>query len=139
MTDLFADFALPIDRTAKCYIANPATKVRLKDADGNECYIEMHGYHSQPAQTWRNDREEKLRTLGREFTPDENEDDLGEMLARLTVDWQLIAPTGNKIDVPCTYENAKKLFTSAEHRWMRQQVIDWLSELKNFLPPSWIN
>jgi hypothetical protein len=136
-TDLFADFALPTDTTSKCYIVNPATRQRLKDADGEECWIETYGYHSESAQKWRADREETLRKLGRDFNDEENEQDLGDMLARLTVNWQLVAPTGKRVSVECNYTNAKKLYTSPQHRWMRQQLIEWLGNLGNFLPDFW--
>src|ERR1044072_3195839 len=137
--DMCDDFALPTDIAAKVYITNPATKRRLTDADNNECWIEVHGYHSEAAQKWRFDREETLRKLGREMTAEEADVNLAEMLASLTVNWQLIAPTGRKLDVPCNYDTAHKLYTSPEQRWLRQQVLDFLGDLATFAPAGWRN
>jgi hypothetical protein len=139
MTDLFADFAVPADLTGKCYITHPATKKRLRADDGSECYLELRGWHSSVAQEFRFEREERLRRLGREMTGEEAYEDLGDLCAQLTASWNLVTPTGKKLDIECSYENARKLFNSLDHRWMRQQAIDFLNNEANFLPSSWLH
>jgi hypothetical protein len=139
MNDLFADFALPSEATAKCFIVHPITKTKLTDADGNECWIELHGWNSKAAQAYRFEREDELRRLGRDLTSEELYDGLGAMIARLTIAWQLIAPTGQKIAVPCTTENAVSLYNSLDHRWIREQVILFLNSEGNFLPAGWLH
>lgn len=140
MTDLFNDFAIPADLTGKCFITHPAKKSRLKASDGDaECYIEFYGWHSTAAQDFRFEREERLRRLGREMIGEEAYADLGDLIARLTVSWVLITPTGKMLDIPCTYENAKKLYNGLDFRWMRQQVIDFLNNESQFIPSSWKN
>lgn len=139
MPSPFADFALPADLTGQFYPVRPGTGRRLTDAEGRVCVIEMRGWHSKAAQDYRFAREEKLRKLGREFSPQEAYDDLGDMLAVLTASWVLVAPTGRHIDLPCTFDNARALYNDIDQRWLRQQAVDFLNTEGNFVPPGWID
>lgn len=137
MPDMFDDLAVPAELTAQCYILHPGKKTRIKNANGEEAYIEVYGWHSAAAQRFRFEREERMRRLARELSAEESYDDLGDLIAQLTVSWKLITPTGRMLDVECNYENARKLFNGLDHRWLRQQVIDFLNNEANFIPPSW--
>lgn len=137
MPDMFADFALPADLTAKFYPTKPGSLARLMADDGTACEIEFYGWHSKAAQDFRFSREDRLRKLGRDMTPAEAYDDLGDMLATLTVSWVLVAPTRRVLDTPCNFDTARALFNGIDHRWLRQQCIDFLNTEGNFLPASW--
>jgi len=137
MPGLFDDLALPADLSAKFYPTRPGTGRRIADEAGEMCWIELLGWNSRAAQDHRFAREEKLRRTGRLPSPQEDYDDLGEMLARLTVGWQLVAPTGQRIDAVCDFTTARSLWNNPDLRWLRTQAVAFLDAEGNFIPPGW--
>lgn len=53
-----------------------------------------------------------------------------EIIARCTLSWRNVRVDGE--DLPCTLENAKKLYT--RFNWMREQADAFCSDRANFLP-----
>lgn len=137
MPGMFDDFAIAPDLTARFYPTRPGSGRRLTDASGEACWIDLMGWNSKAAQDFRYAREDRLRRLGREMTAQELYDDMGAMLATMTVAWNLIAPTGRRLDVECNHDNAVSLFNSIDQRWLRQQAVDFLNNEGNFVPPGW--
>lgn len=137
MPGMFDDLAVPQDLTARFYPTRPGTARRITDESGEACWIDFMGWGSRPAQDYRFAREDRLRKMGRDLTPAEAHDDLGDLMATVTVAWNLIAPTGRTLGVECTHDNALALFNSIDHRWLRQQAVEFLNSEGNFVPPGW--
>lgn len=143
MPSPFDDFALPADKPARFFPLRPDTAKRItlrpaeEGAPERACWIDLLGWHSEAAQAYRFAREEKLRSMGRDFTPAEAYADLAEMLASLTVAWDLIAPTGRALEVACNFDSARRLYGDLNQRWLRQQAVDFLNNESNFVPDTW--
>jgi hypothetical protein len=57
-----------------------------------------------------------------------------ERLAILTSNWLLVSPQGERIDVPCTIENARSLFSEPALSWIRSQAETFVDNPGNFIP-----
>ncbi len=148
MPSPFAGLGLIVDKPVRCYLAHPATRMpllhggpireeeTLEDVLARQAYLDLFSWHSQVAQSHRFLRDERLRRENKALIGEEAESDLGAMLARMTHAWGLVTLTGEKIEVECTFENARELYNSLETRWLRIQAMQFLDTEGNFLPAS---
>ena len=142
MPQPFAGLGLQIDKPGRCELLHPVTRLPLAiregapDAEGEpvvgRAYIDVLSWHSKPAQAHRFLVQDRLRRERRDLTPEEEFDDMGEMLARMTVGWRLCDLHGNPIDVPCTFDMARELYNGLETRWLRNQVLEFVNNEGNF-------
>ena len=128
---------------ARMVIIEPSTERPMTDADGVEAYIDLLGPDSEAA--LKVDRANNTATVrklrsGRNRLKGEDEDfikDQGEKLAAVTVGWHLIDPaTGEKLDVPCTRENASELYADPDLGWLRRQAWGHHNAEANFIKRS---
>lgn len=84
MPAIFGTLALPTDRSARLMLIHPVTRAPLTDEAGEPGWIELYSWQSEQAQAHRLARDNAQRKLGRDFTAEEEWEDMGQMLARLT-------------------------------------------------------
>lgn len=134
MPDVFAGLALPIERTAKFMLVHPVSREPLKDEAGAQGWIELLSWESEKAQEHRLARDNLLRKQGRDFTAEEEWNDMGQMLAKLTVAWHLVGLDGRAIAAPCTYDLAVGAYNATGLRWLRNATMAFLNTTRHFFP-----
>ncbi|MBR0679460.1 hypothetical protein GXW74_03090 [Roseomonas eburnea] len=134
MPAIFDTLALPTDRSAKLMLIHPVTRAPLTDEAGEQGWIELYSWESEQAQAHRLARDNAQRKLGREFTAEEEWEDMGQMLARLTKAWHLVGLDGRAIAAPCSFDLAAGAFNATGLRWLRNAAIAFLNVSGNFFP-----
>ena len=119
MPTIFDTLALPTDRSARLLLIHPVTRAPLTDEAGEQGLIELYSWESEQAQAHRLARDNAQRKLGREFTAEEEWEDMGQMLARLTKAWHLVGLDGRAIAAPCSFDLAAGAYNATGLRWLR--------------------
>ncbi len=134
MPAIFDTLALPTDRSARLLLIHPVTRAPLTDEAGEQGWIEFYSWESEQAQAHRLARDNAQRKLGREFTAEEEWEDMGQMLARLTRAWHLVGLDGRAIAAPCSFDLAAGAYNATGLRWLRNAAIAFLNVTGNFFP-----
>ena len=134
MPAIFDTLALPTDRSARLLLIHPVTRPPLTDEAGEQGWIELYSWESEQAQAHRLARDNAQRKLGREFTAEEEWEDMGQMLARLTKAWHLVGLDGRAIAAPCSFDLAAGAYNATGLRWLRNAAIAFLNVSGNFFP-----
>ena len=136
MPSPFAGLGLAIDKPGRVLLTHPKTGAPLRAADGEQAWIDILSYDSHPAQDHRYQRSN--REMQERAPLDAKADflDAGEQLAKMTVGWMLCGLDGVRLEAACTFDNASGLYNSMETRWVRNQVMAFVSVPGNFLPAS---
>jgi len=134
----FAALALEVEKPVRMTIVHPVSRQPLRDADGNEAYIDLFSGDSEPARKHqRTAQRRRIAMRGRgKITPEEIEADSVELLAALTAGWMLLALDGARLDVPFSIENARELYADPSVAWLRDQVDEFAAERANFSKAS---
>ena len=134
----FASLAIAVDAAARMIIKHPYSGLPIRDADGNEAWIELHSSDSEPAR-----KAQRAITNGRLAMRNRNavdaqrlETEGTELLADLTVGWNLLSLDGEKIDVPFSRGNAVELYADRHMAWIREQVDAFVGDRENFSKAS---
>lgn len=138
------DLRVNAERGAWCQLVDPITGEDLvdKDDDGKvtaHCRIRVRGadsmaYEEAVARTValrsKDPAPKKGRYSSRQLleAAARNEEMQAEELAAITLGWEGVDWDGELF--PYTHENAVKLYS--EHRWIREQVIDFFGDRANF-------
>jgi hypothetical protein len=133
----FSGLALAVEKPQRMTILHPVTKKPLKDAKGNEAYLDLFSSDSDLAR--KHDRtvvKNRLSGGGRKITPEEIEAATPDRLAALTAGWRLVDLTGLPIDVAFSHDNAKELFSDPAMTWLRESALIFTEDRGNFLPAS---
>jgi len=135
----FAGLGLAVDKPARMQIIHPGTRqvLRVNGApEGeDECYIDLLAGNSAAGRAHDrmvNDR--LMRSRGARYTADQVDADLIEKYSKLVKGWRLATLEGEPIEVPCTAQNARELFSLPESDWLRVQVGEFINDLGNYLP-----
>lgn len=130
----FAALALEVDRPSRMVIVHPVTRQPLRDAEGQEAYIELHSGDSEIARKHqRAVTRRRLAMRGRgKIAAEELEAEAVELLAVLTAGWHLLDFNGGTIDVPFSPENARELYSANALSWIREQVDEFTADRANF-------
>lgn len=130
----FSALELAVDQPFRMVLVDPHTRQPIRDADGNEAYIEHYSADSEAARKHqRAISRRRLAMRGRlKLTPEEIEAEGIELLATLTIGWNLVGRDGTKIDVPFSQENARELYSNPAIPWVKEQLDDSASERANF-------
>lgn len=123
-------------------IIYPATDKPLRDKDGNVCWIDVVSSDGPAGRAF--DKEERAAAFRRARRSRSNTDDGADQLevniakcAALTKSWYLVDPeTKEKLDVPCTVENAKELYAAPGMNWLFVQPFTAAHDAANFIPSS---
>jgi len=122
------DIAKDSNNGAEMQVIHPGTGSEIEG-----CTIRLMGSDSDVYRKEIKKRAEKsLNSKSRNKKIDLDEAELkgAQLLARLTVSWKGIDE--GKTAIECTFENAVKLYL--EHRWLREQVEEFIGERANFMP-----
>jgi hypothetical protein len=135
----FAGLAVGVDRPARMTILHPVTgqAIRLLDAAGHPndqaAWIDVLSADSKVARDLeREAQNRRLRGRLRRVTAEDIEAEGVELLTALTKGWCLAALDGTPIDVPCTPENARELYSTPDLAFLRRQVNEFAADLGNF-------
>lgn len=130
----FGALALEVDAPARMTINHPNTGLPIRDAKGDVAWIDLYSNDSQIAvKARRLITNSRLRMRNRDAVDAERLEIEGtELLADLTVGWNLLAPDGSKIDVPYSRQNAIELYSDHAIPWLREQVDTFVGNRANF-------
>ncbi|MPZ41600.1 MAG: hypothetical protein GEU95_26855 [Rhizobiales bacterium] len=123
-------------------ILHPGTEDVIRDHQGNAAYLEILSPDSEPARKVDLARNRavvrKLRSGRNRDVGDEDPiEDQVEKLVAVTVGWNLIDPkTRERMDVPFSKENARKLFSNPRLGWLRRQAFTYHNNEANFMQGS---
>ncbi|MEP9389660.1 hypothetical protein [Mesorhizobium sp. KR9-304] len=133
----FSGLALAVEKPQRMVILHPVTKQPLRDAEGNEAYLDLFSGDSDVAR--KHDRtvvKSRLSGGGRKVTAEEVEAATPDRLAALTAGWRLIDLAGQPIDVSFSRDNARELYADPAMTWLRESAIIFTEDRGNFLPAS---
>ncbi|MGE4043587.1 MAG: hypothetical protein AB7F35_01945 [Acetobacteraceae bacterium] len=141
MSSKFAGLALGVDSVARMTIIHPVTRQPLRNAEtGEEAWIDLLSAGSSIGRA--HDRavtDRQLRLRGQRYTAEQAEADLIEKLAKLTKAWSLVTLKGEPLAVDCTPAAARELYALSELAWLREQVVEFITDLGNFRPAASTN
>lgn len=136
----FAALALATDTPRRMPIRHPSTGDVLKDADGNEAYIELVSLSSKRANKVRAGIQQKrIEARVRKITVEDVEQETLAILSACVTGWHLVGLDGAVIGVPCSEADAQELFATEGMRWLAEQATAFAEAAGNFLPPSLTN
>lgn len=122
---------LAVKKTGKMPVRDPRTGLPLKFSDGTEPFIEFASPDSDRALSAFFAMQDTIRDS--EKLTDRERDALKvELLANVTVNWNL------RLDgkaLPCTVDDAKRLYASEEFAFLRTQGESWMERRANFMLP----
>ncbi|MBN9007240.1 MAG: hypothetical protein J0H40_17720 [Rhizobiales bacterium] len=138
----FGSLAAPLAEVYRVEIIYPKTDKVICDKDGNPAWIDVLPSDGEAGRAF--DKEERTASFRRARRSrsgvDESVDQLELNIAKcaaLTKDWYLVDPeTKEKIDVPCTAENAKELYSSPGMNWLFVQPFTAAHDPANFMKSS---
>lgn len=128
----------------KVMLTDPRTGADLLivggDRDGEQAFIEVHGYNSKAGEPFRKKAILKAAQKGRsgktnaaDFDPDKLRAENADMVSALTESWLLCSLTGAPIEMECTRSNARALYAHEPTAWIVRQVLEALAEEVNFI------
>ncbi len=130
----FSGLELGVDEPHRLVLVNPVTRQPMRDAKGNEAYIDHYSSDSEIARKHqRAIQRRRLAMRGRaKITPEELEAESSDILAALTAGWYLVDLKGNVIDMPFSQENARELYSNPAVGWLREQLDESTADRANF-------
>jgi hypothetical protein len=135
----FKGLGVPVEKPARMYIMHPVTNEPVVDKSNAPAYVDVYSADSDRARACnRKVTQKRLDMRGRNaVSAVALENDGYGLLAELTAGWHLVdINTGEPIDVPCTTQNARELYSEPEMSWLREQVDVFAGARGNFLKPS---
>lgn len=136
MSNPFADLVVP-DTTSRMTIMHPFNGQPLRDAEGNEAWIDLLHLHGTIGRG--HDREvtdRNIRPGAAPVTTEMAQADFSEKLARITKGWRLLTIDGALMEIECTPAACRFLYADDGPTWLRSQVVNYASSLANFRRPS---
>jgi hypothetical protein len=122
-------------------IIYPATDKPIRDKDGNLAWIEVLPSDGEAGRAF--DKEERAAAFRRARRSRSGVDEVDQLeqniakCAALTKAWYLVDPVSlEKIDVPCTAENAKELYSAPGMNWLFIQPWVAANDAANFMKRS---
>ena len=134
MSNKFAGLGVAVDAPARMTILHPTTGQPLRNAaTGDAAWIDLLSADSAAARAHQREAQNRrLRARARSITAETLEADGTELLASLTKGWALVTLDGRPLDVPCTPENARELYSAPDLGFIRRQVDEFVADLGNF-------
>lgn len=110
----------------------------VMDKNGEPSHIMLAGPDSAAAHEFRlKQMSDALERRNAKASPQEIDSRAVDYLVALTVGWHLVdAKTGEPIDIPCTPQNVRALYTDRTNPWVRTQVDEFIGERKHFFDQS---
>lgn len=140
----FSGLALEVERPARMVIVHPTLNRPIVDGSGNEAWIDLNSSDSEAAHKYqRATARRRLDVASRrgraKVSPEQIEADAIDFLVAVTVGWSLVDLNGRVIDVECTPENARELYSDPGMNWLVEQVDQFVADRANFSPASSTN
>ncbi len=137
----FGSLSAPADQPFRVVLIDPATESPLKDAAGNEAYIDVLSAQSEAGRKFDRERSQIITRKAMKRSGALPDDDQFEAncakLAKLTRAWHLVDPaTKQPLDVPCSPENAAEFYAAPLAFPFFMQVMTAANETANFMKPS---
>lgn len=138
MSSKFSGLALAVDKPQRMTILHPVTRAPLKDAEGQEAWVEAFSGDSGPARDWRRALvQRRLATRNRrQPNAEEIETDTVDLLVGVTQGWRLLDLEGNPIEIAYSKEAARELYADPALAWLREQVDEFVADRGNFSKAS---
>jgi hypothetical protein len=141
MMSKFSGLEVQVEETRRLVLLNPTTGQPLRNkATGEDAWIDLLPTDSEVSR--KHERAVLTRLIQRQvkkLKAEELEAETTDLLAKLTKAWSLVTISGAPLDVPCTEENARELYSMASLAWLRRQVNDFTADLGNWTPSSSTN
>lgn len=131
----FAGLGLAAEKPARMTIMHPVAQEPLRDAAGQEAWIDLLSQDSRAAQRATRAAIDR-RLASRSRKPPAAEDlrrEETEVLAALTAGWHLVSLSGEAIPESCTPQAAAELYDMPELSWLREQVSAFVADRGNYL------
>lgn len=137
----FAKLALEVDKPARMIIVHPILRQPLRNATGDEAYIDLYSADSAPARKHTASVARKRLNMrrGGKLTPEEIEAEAVELLCALTAGWELFDLEGDALEIPFNHENARDAYREPGLSWLREQVDEFVADRGNFSKASSTN
>ena len=133
MSSLLDGLRINTDVTAKMPILHPVTKAPVIGSDGNPAFIELLPFESSAGRAHDRAAQDAGLKRGRPATRDENENAFVEKLVAITKSWNLVnLATGALMDVPCTPDMVRAVYSDDAFLWIKAQVVIHSADLVNF-------
>lgn len=136
MTDIFAGVGLAVDRPYRREIIHPGTGLVLRDVDGNAAYVDVISGDSQKARTLQQSIQSartKLRP-GQFLTAEELIAERAELMAGLTIGWNLLRLDGTPTGIAFSADVAKQLYANPSCSFWLEQATEASNVRANFIP-----
>lgn len=129
----FSGLGLAVEVPSRMTILHPVTRQPLRNALGEETYIDLLSASSSVARAHdRVTTDARIKMGNRRISAEEIEASINERLALLTRDWSLATLDGDPIDVPYSAANARELYALPELSWLRDQALEFSGDVGNF-------
>lgn len=131
-----------VEKAQRMTILHPKTNLPLvHKATGEAAWIDLYSSDSEIARKHQraltNERLSSKRLRNAMISAEEIEANGNGTLAVVTHAWSLCTLDGDAIDdFPCTFDNAKALYSAPEMAWLRAQVDEFVSDIANFAKGS---
>lgn len=133
MSSLLDGLRINTNVTSRMPILHPVTKKPVTDSAGIPAYIELAPFESPAGRALDRQMQDENFKRGRAATRDENESAFLNKLVAITKGWYLVnIGTGAAIDVPCSNEMVRAVYTDDDFMWLKGQVVVYAADLGNF-------
>lgn len=133
----FSRLALATEEARRMPIRHPATGEVMKDAAGNEAYLDLLSLSSAAAAKARAAIQQRRIEAGvRRITIEDADAEGMTILAACTKGWLLVGLDGVAIDVPCDATAALELYSTPGLRFIAEQATRFADTAGNYLPAS---
>jgi hypothetical protein len=129
------DLELEVDKPSRMIVLDSGTNLPMRDKAGKEAFVDVFSTDSDIARKFKREiKTSRLRARNpNSLTGAKLEDEDIQLLAALTgPEWYLVTKSGDPIDLPCTRENALKLYANHRMAWLTDQVDGHASARANF-------
>jgi hypothetical protein len=137
LTDIFEGVGLAVDRPTRVEIVHPGTGKTLRDAEGNPAWIDVvsgDSARARSAQAALSTARAARQRPGDSMSAEDYLAERAEMLAAITIGWNVLRLDGTKVDVPFSAANAKALFMHEGCGFWMEQGYAAANTRANFIP-----
>lgn len=133
MTHPLDGLRINTDVTSTMSILHPVTKRPVLDSAGQPAFIALLPFESPAGRALDRKQQDDGLKRGRPGTREENEAAFVEKLVAITKGWHLVnLATTEPMDVDCTSDMARAVYSDDSFLWLKSQVIVHSADLGNF-------
>lgn len=133
MSNLLDGLRINTDIASDMPIIHPVTKKPVLDAAKAPAFIRLYPFESSIGRALDRQQQDANLARGKPPTRADNEAAFVEKIVAITKDWHLVnLASGEAMDVPCTPDMARALYSDDGFLWLKQQVVVYAADLGNF-------